>query len=78
MKSIIVNDTYVGDFYSVYVLEPSTISLLMSATGNVTAQFITDPTNVLPAGSFICNNITGGENFFTEIVITGTAQLIIK
>lgn len=77
MKSIIVNDRYVGDFYTVNVAESSTISLLMAEGRDVTSQFITDPTKPIPQGGFICNDIAGG-NYFTEIVVTGTVVLGIK
>ena len=77
MKSIIVNSTYVGDFFSITVAEPTTISLLMVGGRDVTSEFITDPTKTLPQGSTIYNDIAGG-NYFTEIVVTGTVIIGIK
>ena len=77
MKSIIVNDRYVGDFYIVSVAQPTTISLLMADGRDVTSEFITDPTKPIPQGAVICNDIAGG-NYFTEIVVTGTVLISIK
>lgn len=76
-KTIVVNDIYIGDFYSVITLEPTIITLLMAGAVNVTNQFITDPTGTIPALASICNDTSGG-NYFTEIQVNGTVNLVIK
>jgi len=77
MKSIIVNDRYVGDFYSVTTVGPTVINSLMVGDKDVTREFITDPTQTLPQGSTIYNDIAGG-NYFTEITVKGTVVMGIK
>lgn len=76
-KKMVVNDIYVGEFYSAIAVEPTIISVLKVDTLDVTTQFITNPLVAVPVGGAICND-TGGGNYFTEIQVTGTVNLVIK
>lgn len=75
-RKIVVNDSYVGEFYAAIAIESTVISLLKVDTTDVTSQFVTDPLTAVPIGATICNDTTGG-NYFTEIQVTGTVNLII-